>query len=511
MPPSDRKDATLPSLVASLSAGFAEQAIELTILFHPCTERIGQFCEWPAAADRVQDIGRYQPEFEGAVGAGALAEQHISRRALRLEYREGCATLEKLPGTCRCLVQGQVLEGRMALSPGQLARGVILQLGHAVVLCLRVGEARGGDGAASALVGNSATMRRLRQQIVRAGATNLDVLILGETGVGKELTAAGIHHSSARNSAPLVSINMSAIPVSLAPALLFGSARGAYTGASRASAGYFQQAAGGTLFFDEIGATPAEIQPQLLRALQQREVQVVGGALEAVDVRVIAATDADLTGAALDFSDALRHRLGSVEILVPPLREHIEDLGELLLAFVTGAAAEMACDRLLPREDGDEWLVAQWAEVFRLFAIYDWPGNVRELGNAARQLLVASDDRLSVPPHLLQRLRQTVDEAPPPEEPQRPMAEIASDEFRSAYIKSGCEIAATARVLGVSRQSIYRRLEETPDLRLAADVPRDELEAVLEATGGDVRQAAKTLVVSYQGLRSRLRRNGEPR
>ncbi|MBN7795408.1 sigma 54-interacting transcriptional regulator [Parahaliea mediterranea] len=513
----DRKEATAPSLVANLAADYAGRVVGLTILFHPDTRRIGHYCEWPLTGRAVtESIGRYHPLFESnrhESASESLAEPHISREALSFEYRDHRVVLEKIPGACPCAVQGRELSGRLQLEPTQLDRGVTLQLGHAVVLYLRIGPPRGaiadGPEADFGLLGGSAAMARLRQQVARAGATDLDVLVLGETGVGKELTAAGIHRASARAGAPLVTINMAAVPTQLAPALLFGSARGAYTGAARATPGYFQQAAGGTLFLDEVGATPAEIQPQMLRALQQREIQVVGGALEAVDVRIVAATDAELSGDGCDFNAALRHRLGSIEIQVPALREHAEDVGELLLHFITGEAASMGCAHLLPGVGRDELLIAQWAEVFQLFARYAWPGNIRELGNAARQVLVASEYGLCVPANLLARLNQAESGEGASREPsRRPATAVDLETFRAAYIDSGCEVAATARVLGMSRPAVYRRLDEMPDLRLAADVPRAEVEAALKTAGGDVRRAARELVVSYQGLKARLRLAG---
>lgn len=514
----DRTEATAPSVVANLTADYAGRAIALTILFHPDTRRIGDYREWPWNGAPVSAcIGRHQPLFEpsGPESASeALVEAHISREALRFECRDHRVVLEKVPGSCPCAVQGRELSTRLELDPVQLARGVTLQLGHAVVLYLRIGPPRGvvADWPALdfGLLGGSAVMNSLRQQVARAGATDLDVLVLGETGVGKELTASGIHRASARAKAPLVTINMAAVPTQLAPALLFGSARGAYTGAARATPGYFQQAAGGTLFLDEVGATPAEIQPQLLRALQQREIQVVGGALEAVDVRIVAATDAELSGEGCDFNAALRHRLGSIEIQVPPLREHLEDVGELLLHFTSDAAHSMGCTHLLPGKDSDDLLIAQWAEVFQLFARYPWPGNIRELGNAARQVLVASESGLCLPDNLMARLRQSgASDRASSDPPRSAVTEVDRDTFRAAYIESDCEVAATARVLGMSRQAVYRRLEEMPDLRLAADVPRPEIEAALKAAGGDVRRAARALEVSYQGLKTRLRFGGE--
>jgi len=504
-------------VVASLGADYSTTVLSLTILFHPHTGRIGESWEHPLSAQTLMlEIGRHQPEFglhPETSAPSALDDPHISRQALRLEVSAKAVQLHKYPGACRCKVQGRELKETIDLEASLMSRGVTLQLGHGVVLWMRLGASRQLPGStaaidtgALAMLGNSACMVRLRQQIARAAATDLDVLVLGETGTGKELTAAALHETSARTDRPFVPINMSAIPVALAPALLFGSTRGAYTGAVKASEGYFQQAHHGTLFMDEVGDTPEEIQPQLLRVLQQRQVQIVGGSLQSVDLRVIAATDVELESEDCHFSAALRHRLGAVEIRVPALRDHPEDIGELLLHFLHEAAAEMGCEALLPAATDGDIRTALWAEVFQLFARYDWPGNIRELANAARQLMVASEHEVRVPEHLLQRLQQA--RANGQDSALRPMSEVGVDQFREAFLGNDYEVAATARALGVSRQSIYRRLDESPDLRLASDVADDELREALVAVDGDARQAARVLAVSYKGLRVRLRSSG---
>ena len=152
------------------------------------------------------------------------------------------------------------------------------------------------------------------------------VLTQGDTSYPLELSWTALPEGGAKA--------LCSLPTDLAPAALFGSARGAFTGADKAAPGYFDQAQGGSLFLDEIGDTSADVQPLLLRALQQREIQAVGGPIRRVDVRVISATDAALEGVGCDFKAALRHRLGAIEILLPPLREHPEDVGELLLHFL---------------------------------------------------------------------------------------------------------------------------------------------------------------------------------
>jgi two-component system nitrogen regulation response regulator GlnG len=363
-------------------------------------------------------------------------------------------------------------------------------------------------------------MDRLREQIDQVAGTDLDVLLRGETGTGKELVATAIHRASRRAGAPLVSVNMAAIPTGLAAAALFGTARGAYTGAGRASEGYFRQADGGTLFLDEIGDAPQEIQPQLLRALQQREIQCVGGPLRRVDLRVISATDAALEGDDCNFKAALRHRLAASEIRLPPLREHPEDIGELLRFFLDEALAEVGRSALLPGAASPPADIAAWAELFYGFLGYRWPGNVRELANFAKQVAVASATRLQVPEHIAAALREQPDQVPQPPHtpvpaepagphPRRTIHEVSDEAFDRACEEQGYEVARVARALGVSRQAVYRRIELSPRHLLAGQVPEPELRRVLAEHGGDVEAAAGQLRVSVSALRARLRNAGQ--
>ena len=334
---------TLPSVVSSVTGTYRAESLVLTLLFHPQISRIGECAVVPKCPSKSPWVlGRRSPEFSRANTHSSgqdIADPHISRQALEFIYGSQELRIRRFPGSSRAQVAGEELEESIVLSSAQLRAGVALLLGHSIVLMLRLGPAPlepdteevGGE----VLLGASATMSALRGQIATVAASDADVLIRGETGTGKELVAGAIHRASSRAAAPLVSVNMAAIPTELAPAALFGSAKGAFTGAGAAVSGYFEQAEGGVLFLDEIGDAPREVQPQLLRALQQREIQPVGGAIKALDLRIISATDAELDEAALGFKSALRHRLGALELSLPALRDHPEDIGELLLHFFT--------------------------------------------------------------------------------------------------------------------------------------------------------------------------------
>ncbi len=227
------------------------------------------------------------------------------------------------------------------------------------------------------LVGRSEPMRALFGILERVARTELTVLVRGETGTGKELASRALHRRSRRQGGPFVVFDCGAVSASLAESHVFGHERGAFTGAVASRPGVFEQAAGGTLLLDEIGDLPLELQPKLLRALEQREVRRVGANhVTRVDVRVVAATHRDLGRevAAGRFREDLYYRLAVVELVLPPLRERIEDL-PLLVEHVLGHA------------DGNPGVTGVTPEVLALLAAYRWPGNVRELRNVLERAL----------------------------------------------------------------------------------------------------------------------------
>jgi two-component system nitrogen regulation response regulator GlnG len=298
-----------------------------------------------------------------------------------------------------------------------------------------------------------------------------------------------------------------AVPRELAAAALFGSVRGAFTGAERASPGYFGQAEGGTLFLDEIGDTPAEVQPQLLRALQQREVQVVGGEVRKVDVRVISATDALLEGDDSNFRSALRYRLGAFECNLPPLRDHPQDIGELLLFFLERCAAQSGRGGLLPQARTSAPDIAAWAVLFYTFLEYSWPGNVRELENFANQVVLSSEGT----PVISAGMRRFFDMARAEGAGVRPLAgrrklqEIDDDVFDRAMADNGFEVKRVAAQLRVSRAAVYRRIAASTRYRLANEITPRELREAVQAFGEDVAALAEHFRVPLNSLRNRLR------
>jgi len=508
-------DSTLPSIISSGPGNYAAPELALTILFHPDTRRIGQRAVVPKQVGTTPWIlGRRSPAFQnpGDVSSAALEDLHISRRALQLTYSGKQLTIRRFDSSSRCRVGASELYDCLEIEEEDLRTGIPVMLGHSIILLLRLGPGLDSSVRKSTceglLRGKSAAMARVREHIASAADSDLDVLIRGETGTGKELVATAIHGGSQRASRSMVSVNMAAIPSELAASALFGSARGAFTGADKSSPGYFDQAQGGSLFLDEIGDTSADVQPQLLRALQQREIQAVGGSIRRVDVRVISATDAALEGVGCGFKAALRHRLGAIEILLPPLREHPEDIGELLLHFLQINADKVGRTQLLPDPQSPAPLIAAWASLFLSFAAYSWPGNVRELANFAQQVILASEKTPTLTEPLCAAFAADASRADTAERRPslRKMQDIDDDAFDQAMTANGCEVKRVALQLAVSRAAVYRRIEASPDYRLVSEIPVEELQFALDAHGGDSAAAARQLRVPLGSLRKRLRK-----
>lgn len=234
-----------------------------------------------------------------------------------------------------------------------------------------------------AVVGSAPAFVRLLDAVSRVADRDVPVLIRGETGTGKELVASLLHAQSGRSAAPLVRFNCAAIPADLAEAELFGHAKGAFTGATAAREGFFSRAHKGTLVLDELGELPPAVQPKLLRALQEGEIQPVGaGQVHKVDVRVVSCTNVDLAAEVERgrFRADLYYRVAVVELNVPPLRERPTDIPALIEAFVIRYRERFGLDHVELAPELVEHLCHQ-----------KWPGNVRELDNAIARLLALSD------------------------------------------------------------------------------------------------------------------------
>ena len=314
-------------------------------------------------------------------------------------------------------------------------------------------DGEGGDAAR--IVGQSGAMRRVYELINRVGESDASVLIHGETGTGKELIARGIHNRSRRRNGPFVAINCAAVPHSLLESELFGHARGAFTDAKAQRTGLFVQATGGTLFLDEIGELPIDVQPKLLRALQERKVRPVGANQEIpFDARIVAATNRNLEDEVYEkrFREDLYYRINVVKIDVPPLRERGGDVLHLAQHFLKQFAERNAKPSLELSTTAAEKLMA-----------YNWPGNVRELENCMEHAVaLARFDQITVEdlPEKIRayRAERFVVAANDPTEI------VTMDELERRYILRvlslvGGNKSRAAQVLGFDRRTLYRKLE----------------------------------------------------
>ena len=304
----------------------------------------------------------------------------------------------------------------------------------------------------SHMIGISDGMQHVFDMVRRVAPTEASVLITGESGTGKELIARAIHQGGPRSKAPFVAINCAAIPANLLESELFGHVRGAFTGAVRDHVGKFQQAHGGTLFLDEVGEMPIELQPKLLRVLQEMEVEPLGGKTRTVDVRIIAATNQDVEQAIEEgrFREDLFYRLAVIPIEMPPLRRRAEDVPLLVRHFLERFS------RGTPPDVSDEALTCMMA--------YPWPGNVRELQNAVERLVVLNHGEIIERHHLPSKLsthtpisRNRVVELPAEG---YPLEAIEKEAVMQALERNQWNQTRAAAFLQVPRHTLIYRMEK---------------------------------------------------
>jgi len=339
--------------------------------------------------------------------------------------------------------------------------------------------------------GTGPAIREVFRKITRYAPSDAAVVITGETGTGKELAARALHEGSPRGRGPFVAVNCSAISEDLLESELFGHEKGAFTGAVRTHRGRFERADGGTLFLDEIGDMPLHTQAKLLRVLEERRIERVGGEQEhEIDVRVVCATNVPLEQAVGQgrFRADLYHRLSVLRIHLPPLRERPEDIPLLVEHFLDGFNRKYGrrIERLTP-------------EALALLQSYLWPGNIRELRNVLERVYIETGAELIGARAFTEWIRERRDFSPgewgpqaaKPLSPPRPLpsyrglpappadkfleaelvserrgqrttrpVDLGAEEIRSAYLRAGGSLAAAARLLGVHRATLYRYLKK---------------------------------------------------
>lgn len=484
----------------------------LTILHHPVLSRIGE--ETSLAGKKRIAVSRTEPDFHRVDGTEPwpLGDPFVSRSPIHLAPAEHRLTIT--PGEAAVSVNGEVLRSPKTFDERAVENGLIIELGGRVILNYHLRRPRGALTGELGLIGASEALEELRRNILRVADLQVPVLLLGETGTGKELIAAAIHRASPRNRGPFEAVNLGAFAPNMAAAELFGHAKGAFTGAIADNPGYFVRASEGTLFLDEIGEAPNDVQVSLLRALETSTVQGVGqqGA-QKVDARIISATDADLNLACAEgrFRAALLHRLRGFEIRVPALDERRDDLGRLMVHFFHQTAAELGEQKKLTVEEplAKPYLSAATALPFFL---YGWPGNVRELRNAVRQLLIANRgaQELKLDRTLAQSL--SAGELDRPADPRREVeqkrrrpSDVGEQELIDALTRHRWRIAPAAKALGISASALHMSIDRSARIRRATDLRDDEIRAAQEEVGDSLELLAEKLQVSARGLRLRLK------
>jgi two-component system response regulator HydG len=301
------------------------------------------------------------------------------------------------------------------------------------------------------MIGVSAKMQRVYKMIEKVSQHEYPVLILGESGTGKELVAKSIHYSGIRKERPFAPVDCSSLVPTLIESELFGYVKGAFTGAMQSKQGLLEAAQGGTLFLDEIGDMPVDLQAKLLRALQEREVKPVGSTERRhINIRIIAATNRDLesairTGA---FRQDLYFRLNVVQVKLPPLRERKSDIQLMVISFLE----KFSDPHGPPRTISDD--------AMRRLIAYDWPGNVRELENAIERAVAMGSGPIVHVGDLPSNLHYPSSERVPDKDELLPMEELERRAILRTLSETGGDKLAAARMLGIGKTTLYRKLKQ---------------------------------------------------
>jgi DNA-binding NtrC family response regulator len=368
-----------------------------------------------------------------------------------------------------------------------------LQMGQLTQEVDRLKKRATGSVTFDDLVGSSPAMRMVKALGERAAKSSIPVLILGESGVGKEVISRAIHGASDRAGKPFVAVNCGALPENLVESILFGHEKGAFTGAHDKHLGKFQEANGGVLFLDEVGELPLDMQVKLLRALQEKEVDAVGGKRPVkVDVRIIAATNRDLAERvkAGHFREDLYYRLNVFPIDAPALRDRREDVPALLDAFI----------RRFNVEEGKR-VVAATGETVAMLSAHDWPGNVRQLENAVYRAIVLADAPY-LQPHdfpaisgVSAPVAMACDQA----------VENAPEQSASTHIIGS---AAPASNTPSGDDAPVRILDHRGHLRTLEEIERDLIQLAIEIYAGHMTEVARRLGIGRSTLYRKVREQG---
>jgi DNA-binding NtrC family response regulator len=516
-------DYTITSPVA-LSTQNNRHLLGMTIAWHPDLARIGdQYIGGIDAA--IIELSRFSPTFQ-QISSDPLPIGHggISREPVRI-VRDTSDGITICPPNSRMVVEinGKEIRDPTYISAAQIEAGAILGLGRAVFICIHWMRCLPKQNPVEGFLGVGSSAIQTRDLIRLAATNDNTVLLLGETGTGKEVAAQGIHNLSKRNSHKLVSVNMAALNESLAAADLFGATRGAYTGAQTTRDGFFSEAQNSTLFLDEIGNTPATVQPMLLRVLENGEYRPLGATRDARSTaRLITATDQDLYDES--FNHALLRRLESFIIRIPPLRARREDIGILI--------RDLLQNRNLTTIDASQIPHALISDMLN----FDWPGNVRQLGNTFKRALLSIQmgefpvlalmvERPKMSASASAEMRQP-SSAPANFQPPRnitspakaevspgnegllerkKLRDLTEQDVVDAMEKHQWTIQYAADDLGISRPSMYKLIESNRQIRRVEQIPAEEIQEQFQLANNQVEQCASRLKTPSEALRRHLK------
>lgn len=364
-------------------------------------------------------------------------------------------------------------------SPERITVGVrnALQMGNLSAEVDRLKKRVAGTVTFADLIGTSPAMTAVKRMGERAASSAIPVLILGESGVGKELIARAVHGNGDRAGRPFVAVNCGALPENLVESILFGHEKGSFTGAHDKHLGKFQEASGGTLFLDEVGELPLDIQVKLLRALQEKEIDPIGSKRSVkVDVRIVAATNRDLQRQVAEgrFREDLYYRLNVFPIEAPSLRERQADIPALVEHFVRRFAVE----------EGKR-LTGATPETMAMLSAYDWPGNVRQLENAVYRAVVLADGA-QLMPHDFPSISGV-------------SAPLAAQEPAGGAAVETVEAAGGAPV---------RIMDERGHMRTLDEIERDLIQLAIETYSGHMTEIARRLGIGRSTLYRKVREQG---
>ena len=512
----------------------------ITIAYHHDWKRIGATSYLDSLSEgKPVALSRLEPLFSPPYSNTqfALEDRYVSRKPTTIEQLNGRLLITPHPEGTEVCVDGLPVRAPHYLFEENLKTGVVVELGKRVILVLHSMTPDTNSPNMHRMLGVSEGVENVRRSVDRVADLNVPVLIRGETGTGKELVASALHNASPRFTRPMLAVNVAAIPESLAISELFGAKKGSFTGANKDKAGYFVQANNSTLFLDEIGDASDEIQVALLRTLETSEVRPVGGTETLrVDVRLIAATDADLESKmeSQDFRNPLLQRLAGFEIWLPRLAERKADIGLLLSEFLRFEFDAIAEQRHYLELDANA--ESLWYQFFLHAIVFQWPGNIRQMRNIARQ--VAIHNRLasfsSIPPRIEAMLleapsapandQQPVEAfanedtpVPAPEQsfnpspeaplstPRRKPSTITEEELMEALQQQRWDLKNTAQSLNISRAALYKMIEANPNVRKAGDISVEELTQSYQSCSGNLDSMVDELQVSKAALKRRIK------